>query len=104
MSYSRWSNSVWYTYWSADMSDVGTERLAIHRKGGEGDYVVWDEHDSSGMTDEDVAECIPWGSFTGVTKEERDELIDIVREFFDDVYDEWLVTDEGKPNEDANSG
>jgi len=98
MAYSRWSNSVWYTYWSADMSDLGTELLVIHRKGGEGDYVVWGEHDSSGMTDEDVAECIPWGSFTGVTKEERDELIDIVREFFDDVYDEWLALPEmGKP-------
>ena len=102
MAYSRFSNSVWYTYWSADMSDVGTECLVIHRKGGEGNYVVWDEHDSSGMTDEDVAECIPWDSFTGVTKEERDELINIVREFFDDVYDEWLMKPTRETPEDTH--
>ena len=88
MAYSRWSDSVWYTYWAADMSECGEEVLAIQRRGGEGDKLVWDEHNPDDMSDQDIADCVPWDSFTGVTDSERKELISIVRSFFEDVVEE----------------
>jgi hypothetical protein len=76
--------------------DYEDKVLRIHRKGGEHDIIVWDEQNPNEMSDEDIADCIPWKVFTGVTESERKELIRIVRMFFEDVYDEWLVTDEDK--------
>ena len=103
MAYSRWSDSVWYTYWADYRSDDGTERLAIHWKGGIDWFVVWDGHNPHEMTDEDIANCvqlimtidmtdrISLDTFTSVTEEERKELVNIVREFYEDVYSERIV-------------
>ena len=91
MAYSRWSDSVWYTYWADYKSDDGTDRLAVHYKKGSDWYVVWDGHNPHEMTNEDISNCILWDTFTGVTEEERKVLINIVREFYEDVYSERIV-------------
>ena len=101
MAYSRWSNSVWYTYWSDYKSDDGTERLAIHCKKGGDWFVVWDGHNPDEMTDEDIAALVQWEKFDGITMKERNELIDIVREFLGDVaenasVDDWLIKTSAK--------
>lgn len=78
MAYSRWSNSVWYTYWLA-----GTDAtLCIHHVKGPNHHL---EHDDclDRMTCDNLAKLFP-----EVAQDEILELMEYVIEFNDDVRSE----------------
>lgn len=85
MSYSRWINSSWYTYWmSSDDSDPDKQMLAIH-------YSV-DEDWRISYTDlkdhfDDTVKFLK-NIFNEATEEEIEELKTYLRAFMEDVEKE----------------
>lgn len=82
MAYSRWSTSVWYTYWSISMTGVNEATLAVCRAGGEMHYVPYED-----MKD-DVAGAAESLRSIYDTDEEIEELVGYMKMFMEDVEDE----------------
>jgi hypothetical protein len=89
MSYSRWSNSVWYTYWCS--SDAKKREDEVFDVCGERSFTYQE------LT-EDIDKCLELikndkdkGS---VTQEELDELKGYMLEFIEDVKKEYITPSE----------
>jgi len=76
MSYSRWSNSVWYTYWSAQSGD--TRDTQVFQVCGERSFTYKELKESLDA----CAECF---SVNGYNDKAIEELKGYMREFIRDV-------------------
>lgn len=107
MSYSRWSNSYWYTFWSVPLSD---------RDGSENrDNAIFEICDVAHFTAKELRDnldgCLQYVEMTiaqnykpeyRVTEERRKELIGYIRQFLEDVDEEYPFDDDDAPAADTN--
>jgi hypothetical protein len=87
MSYSRWSDSAWYTYWSASGgSEKETQLLTVHYSiDGSHDWTYALLNEKSPQELKDFLQS----SFADASADEISELIGYVDEFIKDIENDF---------------
>lgn len=76
MSYSRWSNSVWYTYWSAKSGDTRDTQVFT---------VCWEKDFTYKELKENLDACAECFFAKGYRDKNIEELKGYMKEFIEDV-------------------
>jgi hypothetical protein len=103
VSYSRWGNSVWYTYWATSGPKDVEGQIFIVAGVGSATYGVM-KQDFDGVLEKFVTKALDpqvFATLKDVTDTQREELSRYMKLFMHDVEDEYLEKSDGTRRKDG---